>query len=192
MKTPQQYGYVVANNICLFQKGPLSQWWGGYSYQNGGFSVGSSQIKTLMDSRCDFNLREIYSPFIFTCCEQWMMANKATLFDDWESFLKIMAATTPQEQKDLGRGIQNFNAAAWDQYKSHVVTQGNILKFSQNPDLKIFLKQFNPFIIFAEAAPWDVVWGIGLGPDHPDALDIDKWKGQNLLGRALMEVRKAL
>ena len=51
---------------------------------------------------------------------------------------------------------------------------------------------FNPFIIFAEAAPWDKVWGIGLGPYDPDSSDIHTWNGENLLGRALMKVRDSL
>lgn len=29
LKTPEEYGYVVKNGFCLFQKGPLSQWYGG-------------------------------------------------------------------------------------------------------------------------------------------------------------------
>ncbi len=192
MKTPQEYGYVVANNICLFQKGPLSQWWGGYSSQNGGFSVGSNHLTAFRDTDCGRKLDAIFSPFIFTCCEQWMMANKATLFDDWDTFLKIMGTPFPQEQKNLGREIKNFKPEVWDHQKRHIVTKGNVLKFAQNPDLKVFLKQFHPFTIFAEAAPWDKIWGIGLGPENPDALEIDKWKGENLLGRALMEVRKSL
>ncbi len=192
MKTPQEYGYVVANNICLFQKGPLSQWWGGFDGQQGGFTVGSNRIHAYLNSDCGRALDRIYEPFTFNCCEQWMMANKATTFDDWETFLKIMDEKSPAKQKDLGRQIKNFDPRGWDGIKLHIVSQGNLFKFNQNAELTKFIEQFNPFTIFAEAAPWDLVWGIGLGPDNSDALDINKWKGENLLGRALMRVRAAI
>ena len=44
----------------------------------------------------------------------------------------------------------------------------------------------------AECAVRDTIWGIGLSMKDPDRLDIDKWKGQNLLGYALMMVRERL
>ena len=44
----------------------------------------------------------------------------------------------------------------------------------------------------AECAVRDTIWGIGLSMKNPDRLDIGKWKGQNLLGYALMMVRERL
>ena len=38
----------------------------------------------------------------------------------------------------------------------------------------------------------DRIWGIGLSMSDPDRLDRRKWKGQNLLGYALMMVREKL
>lgn len=38
----------------------------------------------------------------------------------------------------------------------------------------------------------DKIWGIGLSMDDPDRFDPSKWKGQNLLGYALMMVRDKL
>ena len=46
--------------------------------------------------------------------------------------------------------------------------------------------------ILAECAVRDTIWGIGLSMKDPDRLDIGKWKGQNLLGYALMMVRERL
>lgn len=37
--------------------------------------------------------------------------------------------------------------------------------------------------------PLDTVWGIGLGVDNERAADPARWRGQNLLGFALMETR---
>ena len=40
-----------------------------------------------------------------------------------------------------------------------------------------------------EASPYDTIWGIGLAAEDPRAKDPSQWRGQNLLGFALMEVR---
>ena len=44
----------------------------------------------------------------------------------------------------------------------------------------------------AEASPFDRKWGIGLGPNNPKANDRSQWKGGNLLGRIITEVRDEL
>jgi predicted NAD-dependent protein-ADP-ribosyltransferase YbiA (DUF1768 family) len=38
----------------------------------------------------------------------------------------------------------------------------------------------------------DKIWGIGLGAQNPKAWSKSTWKGQNLLGEALMVVREQL
>ena len=43
-----------------------------------------------------------------------------------------------------------------------------------------------------EASPYDGIWGIRLAASSPEARDPAKWRGQNLLGFALMEVRDEL
>ncbi len=44
--------------------------------------------------------------------------------------------------------------------------------------------------MLVEAAPRDQIWGIGLGQDNPKAHDPTQWRGQNLLGFAMMDVRE--
>ena len=43
--------------------------------------------------------------------------------------------------------------------------------------------------ILVEASPLDTIWGIGLSKDNEKAQNIAAWRGKNLLGFALMEVR---
>jgi ribA/ribD-fused uncharacterized protein len=61
-------------------------------------------------------------------------------------------------------------------------------KFSQHPDMKEFLLGTGDEVI-VEASPFDKIWGIGIKTYETDPL---KWKGTNLLGFALMEVRDFL
>lgn len=46
--------------------------------------------------------------------------------------------------------------------------------------------------VLVEASPYDKIWGIGIPADDKHIENPLEWKGQNLLGFALMEVRKEL
>jgi predicted NAD-dependent protein-ADP-ribosyltransferase YbiA (DUF1768 family) len=46
--------------------------------------------------------------------------------------------------------------------------------------------------VLVEASPDDDTWGILLAEDDPRALDPAQWLGRNLLGYALMEVRRLI
>jgi ribA/ribD-fused uncharacterized protein len=43
-----------------------------------------------------------------------------------------------------------------------------------------------------EASPVDAVWGIAMAENNPEVHNPESWKGENLLGYALMEVRNQL
>lgn len=75
--------------------------------------------------------------------------------------------------------------------KSQVVVNGNLHKFGQNPELRDFLLSTGDKVL-VEASPYDKIWGIGLDANNPDACAPKLWKGENLLGFALMEVRGLL
>lgn len=127
----------------------------------------------------------------YPTAEHWMMAGKASLFNDKQILDRIMQAESPAETKKLGRLIQNFDPAKWDKQKYEIVVQGNYYKFRQNPALADFLLRSGERVL-VEASPVDPVWGIGLAADDPRAENPLLWKGENLLGFALMEVRDRL
>jgi len=127
----------------------------------------------------------------YKTAEHYMMAGKAKLFGDDDILQKILGKDSPKDVKDLGRQIRNFDAGIWDAAKFGIVKHGNLLKFSQNKELKDFLlKTGNKILV--EASPVDRVWGIGFAEDHQYASDPENWRGENLLGFALMEVRDEL
>lgn len=127
----------------------------------------------------------------FNCAEQYMMYHKALVFEDSNTVSSILMTKNPRAQKSLGRSIKNFSDEVWDKHKIEVVTQGNWLKFSRNPEYAKFLLDTGDLTI-VEASPYDKIWGIGLAEDDPRALDESQWKGQNLLGKCIMTVRDRL
>lgn len=127
----------------------------------------------------------------YKTAEHWMMAKKAELFQDHETLEKILDADSPAEAKKLGREVKNYDDKVWLANRYEIVKQGNYHKFSQNRELKTFLLNTKDRVI-VEASPVDPIWGIGMASDDKDVLNVAKWKGLNLLGFALMEVRDEL
>ncbi len=127
----------------------------------------------------------------YKTAEHWMMAQKARLFADTTTFEKILQCKSPAEAKKLGRQVKNYVDEVWLENRFDIVKEGNFHKFNQHEDIKIFLLNTNKRII-VEASPVDAIWGIGLAPDDPMANNPLNWKGLNLLGFALMEVRDEL
>lgn len=125
----------------------------------------------------------------FTSCEQWMMYQKAILFQDIDNANLILKMKNPREIKKMSRKIKNFDEEEWDQNKFDIIYQGNLEKFSQNDHLKKQLLETKDAIL-AEASPYDRIYGIGMSSDNPNVQNPKKWNGQNLLGEALMKVRE--
>ena len=127
----------------------------------------------------------------YATAEHWMMAKKAELFEDEEMLGKILAAKSPAEAKKLGRKVRGFDPKVWGENCFDIVCEGNFYKFSQHPDLKVFLLNTKDRVL-VEASPVDRIWGIGMAQNHEHAENPWFWKGSNLLGFALMEVRDRL
>jgi ribA/ribD-fused uncharacterized protein len=128
---------------------------------------------------------------VYKTAEHLMMAEKARLFKDEAMREKIVAAATPHQAKKGGRMVKDFDAAVWDAHKFAIVTEGNKHKFSQHPALHQFLAETGDRVL-VEASPMDAIWGIRLSADKPGIENPHTWKGENLLGYALMEVRDYL
>lgn len=128
---------------------------------------------------------------VFSSMEQYMMYKKAVWFHDKEIADKILMTDDVAEIKALGRLVANYNDNYWNGVRQIIVFEGLLAKFSQNADLKTLLKATGNTLL-AECAVKDRIWGIGLSMKNPDRFEIDKWKGQNLLGYALMMVREQL
>lgn len=136
------------------------------------------------------------SPFeaegtLYHTAEHYMMAKKAELFSQPQLAKEILAAPDPGKAKAIGRSVQNFDNAVWNRHRWDIVVAANTHKFSQHAALGSFLVGTGTRIL-VEASPVDCIWGIGLDAKSAAAADPRQWKGLNLLGFALMEVRAAL
>lgn len=120
-----------------------------------------------------------------------MMYRKAEVFGDHAAADRVLSVGDPRQAKAIGRQVQNFDAGNWDEFRWEIVVAGNVAKFSQNQGLGEFLLRTGDAIL-VEASPVDAIWGIGM--DKASAMNTHPrdWRGENLLGFALMETRDRL
>ncbi len=130
--------------------------------------------------------------------EQYMMAEKARLFEDEETLELILEAEDPRTQKSLGRQVRGFDVDEWEEDQENgrpfcwnVVWRGNMAKFSQNEHLLADLLATEGTTL-VEASPHDTIWGIGLRARDPRASSRESWRGRNWLGEVLTDVRAHL
>ena len=125
----------------------------------------------------------------YSYAEQFMMAGKARLFKDHRAVELIMSSPDPSTHKRIGRGMRNFDSAAWDREKQNAVLSGNYAKFTLNPAMKHHLLSTGNERL-AEASPLDPVWGIGLLADDPRAKDPRQWRGKIFAVRRFLPFAK--
>jgi ribA/ribD-fused uncharacterized protein len=124
----------------------------------------------------------------YKTAEHWMMAHKALIFGDYDIYQRILNSNKPGEVKELGRQVKGYDDEVWKRRRFQIVTLGNIHKFNQTQILSDYLLQTDPRIL-VEASPVDTIWGIGMSQDDKDIDNVAAWRGENLLGFALMEAR---
>ena len=127
----------------------------------------------------------------FSSMEQYMMYQKAVVFKDKDIASKILKTDDVKRVKEYGRQVSNYNDTIWNGMRQIIIYKGLLEKFRQNEKLKKALLDTGDDIL-AECAVSDKIWGIGLSMKDSNKNDIKAWRGQNLLGFALMLVRDEL
>jgi ribA/ribD-fused uncharacterized protein len=91
--------------------------------------------------------------------------------------------------KDVGKkdGVP-WNEDIWVKNREIIIFSGSKLKYSQNEDLKTELLNTKGTIL-VEASPFDKLYGVGMAKSDPNIKDPKKWKGLNLLGKSLTNLR---
>lgn len=127
----------------------------------------------------------------FTSMEQWIMYSKAILFNDEVIADQIMCEIRPDIIKRLGRKVSGYTDSKWAAERYEILVKGLSAKFSQSDELKELLLGTGDYTL-AEFAKRDRIYGIGMDDSDYYRFDPTKWYGQNLLGKALMQVREQL
>lgn len=127
----------------------------------------------------------------YPTAEHWMMASKARLFGDEAAEQRVLETAHPGAAKAIGREVRSFDHETWEAARVDVVIAGNLAKFTQHDALGSYLTGTGERVL-VEASPTDRIWGAGLSADHPDIERAAAWPGENLLGFALMQVRRTL
>jgi ribA/ribD-fused uncharacterized protein len=127
----------------------------------------------------------------YKSAEHAYQAIKAHTFGDNVHFEKIRNAKSAQSAKSFGKKVENFKEDIWNAKKDDVMKQVLRAKFTQNLELRKKLLDTEDKLL-AQADARDKYWGIGTSASTSIAKDPKKWKGENKLGKILMEIRTEL
>ena len=120
----------------------------------------------------------------------YIVAMKAREIKNDDMYTKIMGTATPKAVKALEKKI-SITAEVWDPKKDEIMAKAVRAKFTQYPELRSKLLETGEKQI-GNADAREMYWGIGTSMDTDKARVPSKWRGQNKLGKILMELRKTL
>lgn len=124
--------------------------------------------------------------------QQAIYAEIAKAFNDEENLKMIMLAETPDEvQYELSDVPGDSNEAKWNDLTKQFIYDVNIAKFNQYPELAARLLETKNAVLGAYI-PNDTLIGIGISLDNFQSKNPINWTGQNILGKALMDIREKI
>lgn len=127
----------------------------------------------------------------FTSVEQYIMYRKCKVFGDEKCASAVLATDDVAAQQAIGRAASGYNEHIWGGMRQMVAFRALMAKFTQNEDLRQQLLQTGDAVL-VECASSDRVWACGVRLNDEKRFDASNWKGDNILGFALMEVREKL
>ena len=127
---------------------------------------------------------------LYNSTEQYIQVAKARLFNDEDSAKKIMGERDTFTQMMMGKKIRQFNANIWHNRVRNVLFSANLAKYTQNDYAKDAL--LNTGTRLLGEATIDPLFGIGQRLSSKTVSDTSTWKGQNIMGNVLSEVRDKL
>jgi ribA/ribD-fused uncharacterized protein len=125
----------------------------------------------------------------FPTVEHYFQAMKAKEFKDDEIYEKIIKAKSAKAAKALGKKVKSFEKEIWDAKRDDIMRLGIRTKFVQHPELRKQLQETGERMI-GEADARNTYWGIGTSQTSDKSKHPDKWRGQNKIGKIMMDLRK--
>lgn len=127
----------------------------------------------------------------FSSVEQYIMYQKCITFGDTESAKAVMATDDPARHQTIGKAASGYNDKVWAGMRQLVAMRALYAKFTQNPELRQKLLDTGDAYL-VECAYSDTTWACGIRLSDDKRHDISNWRGTNILGFALMEVRERI
>ena len=131
-----------------------------------------------------------YEGKVMLCSEVAFMLEKALFFNDFEVAKALVSVKSAKQAKMLGRKVKNYDDSKWEKIRYEKMKKVLSVKFKDNFLRKSLLSTGDRLLV--EASPMDKIWGIGMNENNIHAENPERWLGQNLLGKALMEVRQEI
>jgi ribA/ribD-fused uncharacterized protein len=128
---------------------------------------------------------------MYNSAKQAIAAELAKAFNDQANLQKIMIAESPEEVNynlDDVPGDTEANETKWNENMKQLLYDVNIAKFNQYPELTARLLETKTAVLGAYI-PDDNLIGIGISLDNVQSKNPINWTGQNLLGKALTNIR---
>ena len=124
----------------------------------------------------------------FLSITHYLEYTKAETFGDQIKKQQIWVADTPGKCRCLGREIKDYNPILWKGKIGAVLYKGLKALYEDNPEyVTKLIETGDEILVYCDY--YDDVLGIKMGSSDPGADDMQQWKGQNLLGFTLMEIR---
>ena len=128
----------------------------------------------------------------YNSAQQALAAELAKSFNDTTNLQKIMLAETPDEiSYNVDDVPGEANDGKWNDLSKRLIYDINIAKFNQYPELKVRLLETRNAVLGAYI-PNDTLIGIGISLDNFQSKNPINWTGQNILGKALMDIREKI
>jgi ribA/ribD-fused uncharacterized protein len=132
-----------------------------------------------------------FNTTMYHSAKQAIYAELAKFFNDEVHLPQLLAAKTADE---INYSLEDVpgenNEDKWNEQLRKLIYDVNLAKFKQYPELAGKLVETKNAVLGAYL-PGDSVIGIGVSIENVDAKDPSKW-GENVLGKALMNVRDVL
>ena len=122
--------------------------------------------------------------------EQMIQHLKSSYFEDEDITEQILRSNSALECKKLSREIFNYNPDGWNQIAKDMCSSGIRAKVLQHESIKELLLDTGTKTLVE--CRMDQVWGTGVRLQDPQALQLNRWYGQGILGEILQDIREEL
>jgi ribA/ribD-fused uncharacterized protein len=139
----------------------------------------------------DWSVQIPFHSMTYHSVKQALYAELAKVFNDQSHLDQILLTESPDEivyKLEDVPGDKDENEAKWNENVKKLLYDINLVKFTQYPELGNRLLETRNAVLGAYVAD-DMLMGIGISLDRMESKKQINWTGQNLLGKALMDIR---